>query len=170
MLLFVLTPKPFVGNIITFFHSVFESRTDISDISWIISNADLFIVPFVVWLGAIYPDFDFIWWLRKWHRKLFHNIFAVTLPASIIILIFTVYNRSYHGLLVAGAFSLGCFVHILSDSITPTGTYVLWPLAKKFKLGIPLITTGSKAETLMMLLASGLFILYVYFAYLQPLS
>jgi membrane-bound metal-dependent hydrolase YbcI (DUF457 family) len=170
MLLIMLTPKPAVYNILVFFKSVFEGRIENSDINWIVNNFDLFFIPAAVWLGTIYPDFDFVWWLRKWHRKLFHNIFAMALPVLITILIFTMYNRQYHGLLIAGAFSLGWTVHILTDSITPTGTYVLWPFSKKFKLCFPLITTGSMKEGIVMGLASALFILYVYLVYFGPLS
>jgi len=159
MLFFVLLPKPHIDDISAFFNDILAKKVDL--IPWISYNVDLSLVPLAVWLGALYPDIDFIWIFRKWHRQLFHNIFAVALPAIVMVLIFAWFNRFDHGRLVAGAFLLGCFVHILTDSITPMGTYLLWPFSKEFRLRFPIITTGSNKETIIMIIAFVAFVVYV---------
>jgi membrane-bound metal-dependent hydrolase YbcI (DUF457 family) len=149
LLFLLLIPKSVSDSIFAFINDALNNKIDVYDINWIIYNADLLLVPFAVWFGAIFPDFD----LRpiQLHRKLLHNIFALMLPTIIILFVFTAFNRFYNGLLVAGAFSLGCFTHIATDCITPHGTYVLWPVSKKFRIRGS-ISTGSWKEAAVMIL------------------
>lgn len=155
-------PKPSIDDIITFTNDISKDKIDIdfSYFNWIINNPELSLVPIAVWLGALYPDIDFYWLLRKYHRKLLHNILAVVIPAFIIILISARYDRFYNGLLIAGAFSLGCGSHIAADCITPTGCYLLYPFSKEYRRKGP-ITTGSREEAGIMKIIFVIFILYI---------
>lgn len=99
-----------------------------------------FALSVFVGFGAIFPDIDFQEPLRKYHRKLLHNIW-IFIAASIII-----------GLLIniffALAFMLGALSHLLADSLTPVGVYPFYPLRKEKKhlLKRPIISTGSERE------------------------
>ena len=165
LLFLLLIPKPVSDSILVFINDALNNKINASDINWILYNVDLLLVPFAVWFGAIFPDFD----LRpiQLHRKLLHNIFAIMLSVIIIVLVLTAFNRLYNGLLVAGAFSLGSLVHISMDCITPHGTYVLWPVSKKFRIHGP-ISTGSWKEAAIIILAVMLLVACLAVKYLSP--
>jgi len=127
-------------------------------------NTNLLLAP-LVFFGAIFPDIDFIWILRKWHRKLLHNIIAVF---SVAIPLLFIGNIFYNGFLVAGAFTLGSISHITADSITEHGTYIFWPISKKFRLRGP-VSTGTWEENVAMILIVGL-IFGVYYVVLTVLN
>ena len=113
-----------------------------------------------VFAGALFPDIDFIWILRKWHRKLLHNIFAVAIVA--FLLWFGFLKSIHNSTLVAGTFALGSMVHIGEDSLTEHGTYIFWPMSNKFRLHWR-ISTGTWEERIAMWIIVAL-IFIIYFA------
>lgn len=160
MLFFVLIPNSVISDALVFVNGILENKTDVFNLNWIVYNADLVLAPIAVWFGAIYPDFD----LRYLHRKLLHNIFAMILPAIGILLLFITTGRFNHGLIVTGAFCLGCSSHILADCITPYGTWVFWPVSKKFKIRGP-VKVGSLYEGIIMMLIIIVFAIYMAYRY-----
>lgn len=157
VLFIVIIVKPTISNISAFINDIIKGDFDISSIIPSTSNPELLLAS-VVLFGAFFPDIDFIRILRQWHRKLLHNIFAVifaTFVSSII-----------GGLLIAEVFLLGCASHIIEDSLTPVGTYLLWPLSKKFKIHGP-VSTGTweddAAMVVIVALIIGIYILVTYF-------
>jgi membrane-bound metal-dependent hydrolase YbcI (DUF457 family) len=149
LVFFLIVVRPSIDDINAIIGSKFDLASRINSISY----PNLLLAP-LVFFGAMFPDFDFVWWLRKFHRKLLHNIFAVFLISAVLLLFG---NTFYNGFLVAGAFLLGAFIHIAMDSITPTGTYLLWPFSKKFKIHWR-VSTGTWEEYVAMVVIVALII------------
>lgn len=80
--------------------------------------------------GAIFPDFDIAKPVRQYHRKLLHNIW-VLLAVSIIISILFINPDPLIGIGWGLGFLLGGLSHLLMDSLTIRGIYLLWPLKKR---------------------------------------
>ncbi len=106
-----------------------------------------FILNFPIYLslfafvGVLIPDLDTKF--RKFHRKLFHNIWIL------IILLFIGFRLSLFNRTGAIVFSIGFFSHLIGDSITHRGIMPLWPV-KRPKFNGP-ITTGGFGEYLIIL-------------------
>jgi membrane-bound metal-dependent hydrolase YbcI (DUF457 family) len=149
LVFFLIVIRPSIDDI----NAIIEFRLDIASKISSISYPNLLLAP-LVFFGAMFPDFDFVWWLRKFHRKLLHNVFAVFSTSAVLLLIG---NTFYNGYLIAGAFLLGAFIHIAMDSITPTGTYLLWPFSKKFKIHWR-VSTGTWEENVAMVVIVALII------------
>ena len=155
----VIIIKPTIGNISAFVNNVLSNKLDISSIVPSPTNPELLLASMAL-LGGFFPDIDFIKLLRKWHRKLLHNIFAVILA--------TFASSIIGGLLVAEAFFLGCTSHILVDSLTVTGTYLLWPISKKFKIHWKVSTGTWEDDAAMLVIVSlivGAYIALMYFSF-----
>jgi membrane-bound metal-dependent hydrolase YbcI (DUF457 family) len=92
-------------------------------------------------VGVLIPDLDFK--SRKYHRKLFHNIWIL-----IIILFFGfisgLFNRE-----IGIIFAIGFISHLIGDALTHRGITPLWPIEKP-KFNGP-IKTGGLGEYLIIL-------------------
>lgn len=80
---------------------------------------DLSIAVFVA-VGAIYPDIDFFEPIRRYHRKLFHNVWLIF--GAMFFIMFTINGD------LAFGFMLGGLSHLLADALTPRGVYPFWPV------------------------------------------
>ncbi len=90
-------------------------------------------------LGATIPDLDFKKIFRKYHRKIFHNLWFI----GVIFFL----TRDQIGMAVALGFLLGSLSHLIADSFTPTGIYPLWPIKKHVCLNRYVgVTTGKESE------------------------
>ena len=77
------------------------------------------------------------------HRGWTHSLFGMIVFCSLFTLILHLIKLD---LSYAVPFALGYLSHLISDSLNPTGVRWFWP--SKRKVGIRLITTGSKREIL----------------------
>jgi inner membrane protein len=99
-----------------------------------------FLISFLIAVGAIFPDFDSLYLLKRWHRKLFHNLFVLFLAT------FTIYTITKE-LLYSLGFFLGFISHIILDFFTPSGVWFFWPMNKhSIKLKYSILTTGKFSE------------------------
>ncbi len=94
--------------------------------------------------GGWFPDLD----LHHRHRKLLHNVFALsglTLIVYGILLYFTAYGVLEGKLAMRGSLSFagGYLLHLLFDSLTKRGIFIFYPLSENFKIRIPLFTSRS---------------------------
>ncbi len=95
-------------------------------------------------IGAWIPDLD----LRFKHRKFLHNIFALS-GFTLIVYAFLAYLAvnsvlsSRIVLLGTYAFLGGYGLHLLFDSLTKRGVFILYPLSEKFRIRIPLFRSRS---------------------------
>jgi membrane-bound metal-dependent hydrolase YbcI (DUF457 family) len=158
-LLLVFAPKPSISDIIAFVDNISNGNPDLSYFNWLINNPELALVPFAVCIGALSPDIDLYWKLKKYHRKLLHNFFAVAITTLAIISVFAWYGHFTNGLYVAGAFSFGCLCHIGADCVTPFGTWLFWPVSK-FALRGP-INVGTWEEHAIMRIIKWVFIVFI---------
>ena len=107
-------------------------------------------ISIAVAFGAIFPDFDIAKPVRRYHRKLLHNIW-VLIAISAILLIFFINSDPLVGIELGLGFLLGGLSHLLMDSLTIWGIWPLWPL-KKEKNGLhlcdilPTINGGASTE------------------------
>jgi len=138
----VIIVKPTISNISAFIEDIQNNRFDFSSIVPSPSSPEP-VLALIVLIGAYFPDIDYIGFLRKWHRKLLHNIFAVGFATFIM--------SAYAGILFGGIFLLGYASHIIADSLTPTGTYLIWPINRKYKRGWK-VSTGTREEDAAMIL------------------
>lgn len=97
-------------------------------------------LPSLAWffllLGGIIPDADYLldWTLgTQLHRTFSHSLlFALVLPT--LIYLFFRFKQDNFAKTYALALSAGILTHIFLDSITGSGTPLLWPLAQTFSL------------------------------------
>jgi len=93
-------------------------------------------------IGVLIPDLDVK--PRKYHRKLFHNIWILILMLFIGFTSGIIFNRE------AGiVFSIGFLSHLIGDALTHRGIMPLWPI-KKPKFNGP-VKTGGLGEYLIIL-------------------
>ena len=159
VLLLVFTPKPSIGDIIAFFEKIPTGNPDLSYFNWLIKNPELASVPLAVCLGALFPDIDRYWILKRYHRKLLHNLFVVAIITVAIIITFARYGHLFSGFYIAGAFASGCVCHIGTDCITPFGTWLLWPFSKFAVRGS--INVGTWEEHALMKVIKWVFRIFV---------
>jgi inner membrane protein len=99
-------------------------------------------MAFFAFIGALIPDLDIK--TRKYHRKLFHNIWML------IILLFIGLSTGIFFSREAGiVFSIGFLSHLVGDSLTHNGIMPLWPV-KKPKFNGP-VKTGGLGEYLIVI-------------------
>lgn len=84
-------------------------------------------------IGVLIPDLDIR--PRKFHRKLFHNVW------SLIIFLFIGFSLNVFNREGGIIFSIGFISHLIGDSLTHKGIMPLWPL-KKPKFNGPIKTGG----------------------------
>jgi len=93
-------------------------------------------------IGALIPDMDIK--PRKYHRKLFHNIWML------VILLFIGFSTGiFFSREVGIIFSIGFLSHLIGDAATHNGIMPLWPI-KKPKFNGP-VKTGGLGEYLIVL-------------------
>ncbi len=92
-------------------------------------------------IGVLIPDLDTKF--RKYHRKLFHNIWILII-FLFIGFVLGVFNRE-----IGIIFSIGFISHLIGDSLTHRGIMPLWPI-KKPKFNGP-VKTGGLGEYLIVL-------------------
>lgn len=109
-------------------------------------------------LGSLLPDIDHpqSWVGRKLpflshpiaalcgHRGVTHSLLAISVALLVM--------ASQPGWM-ANALALGYLSHLAADSLTPSGVPLLWPVKKRF--GIGLCTTGGPMETLIVAVVAG---------------
>jgi membrane-bound metal-dependent hydrolase YbcI (DUF457 family) len=88
-------------------------------------------------VGVLLPDLDFKF--KKYHRKVFHNIWFL------VIVLFIGFQIG----LLNRILSIGFFSHLIGDSLTHRGIMPLWPV-KRPKFNGP-IKTGGFGEYLIIL-------------------
>lgn len=93
-------------------------------------------------IGVLIPDLDVK--PRKYHRKLFHNIWVL------IIFLFIGFSFGIFNRQTGIIFSIGFISHLIGDSLTHRGIMPLWPI-KKPKFNGP-IKTGGLGEYLLVLI------------------
>jgi len=110
-------------------------------------------------LGGWFPDIDLIYK----HRKLFHNIFLLSIISTLIFFTLCYYvNIPYvEPRRLTLSFTGGWVFHLLFDSFTKRGVYILWPLSKA-RLRIPIFRSDSILGNFIAVLF-GLFLLYMWF-------
>jgi len=92
-------------------------------------------------IGVLIPDLDVK--PRKYHRKLFHNIWIL------IIFLFMGFVLGIFNRETGIIFSIGFISHLIGDSLTHRGIMPLWPV-KKPKFNGP-VKTGGLEEYLIVL-------------------
>jgi len=97
-------------------------------------------LSFFAFVGALLPDIDTKF--KKFHRKLFHNIWFL------IIALFAIFNLGFDRT-AAIIFSIGFISHLIGDSLTHRGIMPLWPIEKP-KFNGP-VKTGGLGEYLIIL-------------------
>ncbi len=108
-----------------------------------------FILNFTIYMsifafvGVLIPDLDTK--SRKYHRKLFHNIWILIIFLFIGFILGIFFNRE-SGII----FSIGFISHLIGDSLTHRGIMPLWPI-KKPKFNGP-VKTGGLGEYLLILI------------------
>lgn len=113
-------------------------------------------------LGSYIPDID----LRCKHRKTLHNIIVLTIMSAILYIVLLYIHIEYCQIIELGvikniviAFAGGWILHILTDSLTKRGVYILYPVSN-FRLRIPIFRSSSViANTLFIILS---FIMYYF--------
>jgi membrane-bound metal-dependent hydrolase YbcI (DUF457 family) len=100
--------------------------------------------------GVLIPDVDMK--IRKFHRKLFHNIWILII-LLFLGFIFGIFNRT-----AAIIFSIGFLSHLIGDSLTHKGIMPLWPI-KKPKFNGPLRTGQIEEYLLILVLLVGIYFL-----------
>ncbi len=108
------------------------------------SLPEAFIAGLLGIVGAWIPDLD----LRFKHRKFLHNLFAITGFTLIIyglLEYFSINNILPPKVVVTStyAFFSGYGLHLLFDSLTKRGVFILYPLSEKFRIRIPLFKSRS---------------------------
>lgn len=98
-----------------------------------ILNFPIYMAAFA-FVGTLIPDLDIR--LRKYHRKLFHNIWMLTILLFIGFISGIFFSRE-----VGIIFSIGFISHLIGDSLTHNGIMPLWPI-KKPKFNGPIKTGG----------------------------
>jgi len=104
-----------------------------------IFNLDVSLIIFSAF-GAIFPDIDFKKEIRHLHRKLLHNVWAISIVSILISFILGIY--------ISIMFFIGAVSHLIVDSFTPMGIYPLYPKMKPFLCynSIFKISTGRNSE------------------------
>ena len=97
-------------------------------------------LSFFAFVGVLIPDIDTKF--RKFHRKLFHNIWFL------IIALFVLFNLGLERT-AAIVFSIGFLSHLIGDSLTHRGIMPLWPIESP-KFNGP-VKTGGFGEYLIIL-------------------
>jgi membrane-bound metal-dependent hydrolase YbcI (DUF457 family) len=92
-------------------------------------------------VGVLLPDLDMKF--RKYHRKLFHNIWFL------IIVLFIGFRLNLLDRTAAIILSIGFSSHLIGDSLTHRGIMPLWPV-KRPKFNGP-VKTGGFGEYLIIL-------------------
>lgn len=100
--------------------------------------------------GVLIPDIDIK--IRKFHRKLLHNFWAL------IILLFIGFTLQIFSRTAAIVFSIGFLSHLIGDSLTHRGIMPFWPF-KKPKFNGPLTTGGIGEYLLIIVLLTGIYVL-----------
>jgi len=108
-----------------------------------------FVLNFTIYMsifafvGVLIPDLDVKF--RKYHRKLFHNIWVL------LVFLFVGFGLGIFINKEAGIiFSIGFVSHLIGDSLTHRGIMPLWPI-KKPKFNGP-VKTGGLEEYLLVLI------------------
>lgn len=91
-------------------------------------------MAFFAFAGVLIPDLDIR--PRKYHRKLFHNLWILMIFLFIGFISGIFFNKE-----VAIIFSIGFLSHLIGDSLTHNGIMPLWPI-KKPKFNGPIKTGG----------------------------
>ncbi len=114
-------------------------------------------------LGGYFPDLD----LRYKHRKFLHNIFVPLLLSFILYIMINILISSYNtevlninntiSKYIALSFFMGYMLHILMDSLTKVGVYILYPVSN-IRLRIPLFRSSSLWANGLGFMFGGLFI------------
>jgi membrane-bound metal-dependent hydrolase YbcI (DUF457 family) len=97
-------------------------------------------MAFFAFLGVLIPDIDIK--SRRYHRKIFHNIWFLAL------IVFAFYLAGIDKT-AAIILSIGFMSHLISDALTHKGITPLWPI-KRPKFNGP-ISTGGVGEYLLIL-------------------
>ena len=84
-------------------------------------------------VGVLLPDIDMKF--RKYHRKIFHNIWFL------VIVLYIGFRLNLLDRTAAIIVSIGFFSHLIGDSLTHRGIMPLWPV-KKPKFNGPIKTGG----------------------------
>ena len=92
---------------------------------------------FVILVGAIIPDIDYImeWtWFKETHRTFTHSILFVLFMGVLLFLVFSIVKRFSNRYLdkinhkhIGILFSIGILTHLLLDMIFVPGVPLLWP-------------------------------------------
>ena len=106
-----------------------------------ILNFPIYVSVFA-FVGVLIPDLDIR--PRKFHRKLFHNIWVLMIFLFIGFVSGIFFSRQ-----VGVIFAIGFLSHLIGDSLTHNGVMPLWPI-KKPKFNGP-IKTGGFGEYLIVL-------------------
>ena len=93
-------------------------------------------------VGVLIPDLDIK--TRRYHRKLFHNIWVLIIFLFLGFTSGIFFNRE-----IGIIFSIGFISHLIGDSLTHNGIMPLWPI-KKPNFNGP-IKTGGLGEYLIVL-------------------
>jgi membrane-bound metal-dependent hydrolase YbcI (DUF457 family) len=122
-----------------------------------------FFASFLIAIGAVFPDFDAIYLLKKWHRRLFHNLFALFFSFFVLLLL-------TKDLFYSVAFLFGFVSHLAIDFFTPTGVWLFWPLSKQsIKSKYPILITGKFTEQFFQLIVLFITTLIFFFDQIREL-
>ena len=105
-------------------------------------------------IGAMTPDLDLR--PKKYHRKLFHNLWFLML------ILFVGFSVGIIDRTFAIVFSIGFLSHLLIDGVTPMGIMPFWPFEKP-KIKGPIKTGGWGEFVIMILLLLVIFWIARYF-------
>ncbi|ABN70452.1 membrane-bound metal-dependent hydrolase [Staphylothermus marinus F1] len=113
-------------------------------------------------LGGYIPDID----LRFKHRKTLHNIILSSIISLFIYVVLLYLCIRYYSWMQLGvvnniviAFLSGWILHILTDSLTKRGVYILYPLSN-YRLRIPIFKSSSLVGNTLFIILS--FIMYYF--------
>ncbi len=109
-------------------------------------------------LGGWLPDID----LYFKHRKSLHNVFVLSIVSTAIYFVFCYYIKVPYIIprIMTLSFTGGWVLHLLFDSLTKRGVYILWPLSNA-RLRIPIFKSNSIVGNLIATLF-GFFLLYMW--------
>jgi len=111
-------------------------------------------ISIFAFIGAMIPDLDLR--PRKYHRKIFHNVWFL------LILLFIGFSFHIIDNMFAIVFSIGFFSHLIMDALTPMGIMPFWPFEKP-KIKGPIKTGGWGEFVVMIILLFIIFWIVRYF-------
>ena len=108
----------------------------------IVLEIPLFMAVFV-FIGALIPDVDLKF--GKLHRKIFHNLWFLTL------VLFVLFTINLINTQISILLAIGFLSHLIADSLTHMGIMPLWPIPKP-RFNGPFVTGGKREFILMVLM------------------